>query len=176
VVWTTRLIEWARLAALLLVAVALQGVAAAHFSFLGVTADLFLIVVVLVALSGGAMRGLIFGFVGGLLADVVFLDPMGVHALMYLLAGYGVGRYVEEWGLSSAWVVVLLTAGVSLATQVLYGLLQVAVGTGGSFLSVLLTQMLPAALVNGLLAAPLHLGLTKVRLLPQSRPAGTIFG
>jgi cell shape-determining protein MreD len=95
---------------------------------------------------------------------------------MYLLAGYGVGRYVEEFGLSSAWVVVLLTASVSLATQVLYGLLQVAVGTGGSFLSILISQMVPAALLNGLLAAPLHLGFTKVRLLPTSRRADTIFG
>jgi rod shape-determining protein MreD len=169
-------LEYVKLAAMLLLAVALQGVTAAHFSFLGVTADVFVIVVVLVAVATGATKGLVFGFVAGLLADVAFLDPLGVHALMYLLIGYGVGRYVEEFGLASAWVVVLLTAGVSFGSQVFYGVLQVAAGTGGSFLAMMVSQMLPAALLDGLLAAPLYLGFSKVRLLPRSRRAGPMFG
>lgn len=171
-----RIIEWGRLAALLMLAVVLQTVAASQLSFVGVTADIFLIVVVLAAIGSGSTTGLVFGFVAGLTADVVFLDPIGMRTIMYLIVGYWVGRYVEEFGLSSAWVVVLLVAAVSLAAQTVYGVLQIITGNEGSFLNMIVFQILPAALFDGLLSAPLYLGLTRARLLSQPHPVGSIFG
>jgi rod shape-determining protein MreD len=171
-----RLIKWGRLALLLVFAIVLQTVAASQLSFLGVTADVFVIVVVLVAVGSGSMTGLIFGFLAGFTADVVFLDPIGMRTFMYLIIGYWVGRYVEEFGLGSAWVVVLLAGTVSLASQTVYGILQIVTGTQGSFLTMVLSQILPAALFDGLLSAPLYLGLIRIRLLSQPQPAGPMFG
>jgi len=171
-----RLIKWGRLALLLVLAIVLQTVAASQLSILGVTADVFVIVVVLVAVGYGSMTGLIFGFLAGLTADVVFLDPIGMRTFMYLMIGYWVGRYVEEFGLGSAWVVVLLAGMVSLSAQTMYGVLQIVTGSEGSFLTMLVSQILPAALLDGLLSAPLYLGLIRLRLLLQPQPAGPMFG
>jgi rod shape-determining protein MreD len=171
-----RLIEWGRLALLLVFAVVMQTVAASQLSFLGVTADVFVISVVLVAVGSGSTTGLIFGFVVGLTADVVYLDPIGMRTFMYLIIGYLVGRYVEEFGLGSAWVVVVLVGTVSLASQTAYGILQIVTGNEGSFLTMFVSQVLPAALFDGLLSAPLYLGLVRARLLSQPQPAGPMFG
>ncbi len=170
------LIAWGRLALLLVFAVVMQTVAASQLSFLGVTADVFLILVVLVAVGSGSTTGLVFGFVAGLTADVIFLDPIGMRTFMYLIIGYLVGRYVEEFGLGSAWVVVVLVAMVSLASQTTYGILQIITGNEGSFLTMFVSQVLPAALFDGLLSAPFYLGLVRARLLSQPQPAGPMFG
>ncbi|MHB1345273.1 MAG: rod shape-determining protein MreD [Thermoleophilia bacterium] len=171
-----RFLQLGRLGILLLIAIVLQTVVGSQLSFLGVAPDVFVILVVLVAVGSGSSTGLVYGFVVGITADTVFLDPIGMRAFMYLLIGYGVGRYVEEFGLASAWVVVILAGMMSLASQVVYGILQVAMDVEGSFFSMLTSQILPAALFDGLLAAPMYLGLQRIRLLSQPRSAGTIFG
>lgn len=171
-----RFLQLGRLGLLLLVAVVLQTAVGSQLSFLGVSPDVFVILVVLVAVGSGSMTGLVYGFVVGITADMVFLDPVGMRAFTYLLIGYGVGRYVEEFGLASAWVVVILAGTMSLASQVVYGILQVATDVEGSFFGMLTAQILPAALFDGLLAAPLYLGLQRIRLLRRPRSTGTIFG
>lgn len=171
-----RFIQLCRLGVLLAAAVVLQTVVGSQLSFLGTAADVFVILVVLVAVGSGSTTGLAYGFVVGVTADMVFLDPIGMRAFMYLLIGYGVGRYVEEFGLASAWVVVILAGTMSLASQTLYGILQVATGVEGSFFTMVTSQILPAALFDGLLSAPLYLGLQRARLLTQPRAGGPIFG
>lgn len=161
-----QLLEIVKLALMVLVAVAVQAALISRLTILGVTADLFLILVVLVGVSRGAVTGMVFGFLVGLTADVVFLDPVGLRTLVYLAAGFAVGRYVEELGLASAWVVVLVTAVVSLVSQMAYGLFELATGPEGALFVMMRTQMVPAAVLDGLLAAPLYLGLVRLRLLP----------
>lgn len=171
-----RFLQLGRLALLLAAAVFLQTVVGSQLSFLGVSPDVFVILVVLVAVSSGSMTGSVYGFVAGITADMVFLDPVGMRAFMYLLIGYGVGRYVEEFGLGSAWVVVILAGVMSLASQTVYGILQVATGVEGSFFTMMTTQILPAALFDALIAAPLYLGLQRARLLSRPGAPGPIFG
>lgn len=171
-----RLIGLWKYAAILIVAVFLQTVLAAHLPVLGVRADLFVIVVVLAALGAGSSNGLVFGFAVGLIADIVFFEPLGVRALMYLCAGYLVGRFVEEFGLASAWVVAALTGVVTLASQFAYGVLQVAMGSEGSLLDMLAAQMIPVAVLNGLLAAPLHVLLVRIGLVSRPQAPGPLFG
>lgn len=170
-----RLIETGRYVLLVLLAVFLQSVFASQLPLLGVRADVFVITVVLVAVGAGSTTGLVFGFIAGLTADVVFLEPVGTRAFMYLLAGYGVGRYVEEFGLASAWVVVILAGVASLASQGVYGVMQIATGAEGSFFSMVRHQMVPSAILDGLLAAPLYLGLVRLKLVHQPRPTGPLF-
>lgn len=171
-----RLLQTGRLGLILVIAVVLQTVVGSQVSFLGVAPDVFVILVVLVAVGSGSMTGLVYGFLVGLTADMVFLDPIGMRAFVYLLIGYGVGRYVEEFGLASAWVVVILAGTMSLASQMVYGIFQVATGVEGSFFTMLRTQILPAALFDGLLSAPLYLGLQRIRLLDRPQSVEHMFG
>jgi rod shape-determining protein MreD len=161
-----RLLSIVKLGLIIVAAVAIQTALISRLQILGVTADLFLILVVLVGVSRGAVTGMVFGFVAGLIADVVFLDPVGLRTLVYLVAGFAVGRYVEEFGLGSAWGIVLVTAIVSLVSQVVYGLFQFATGPEGALFAMMRSQMLPAAVLDGLVAAPLYLGLVRLRVLP----------
>ncbi len=82
-----------RLALLLVLGIGLQAVFTSRFTVLGVTADVFLILPVLVGMSRGALVGALFGFISGLVADIVFMDPIGLRMLLYLLAGYLCGLY-----------------------------------------------------------------------------------
>lgn len=164
-----------KLGLLLLAAVALQALVTSRLAILGVTPDVFLILVVVVALGRGSVTGALFGFAGGLLADVVFLDPVGLRTFVYLVAGYGVGRYSEELGLVNAWMLVLLAGCVALVSQGVYGLLQFVLGWDGSLLAMVRTQILPAALLDGLLAAPVYLGLVRLRCLPPLEGANPSF-
>lgn len=166
----------ARLAGLLVLAVALQAVLVSRFTLLGVTVDLFVILTVLVGLTRGSLMGAVFGFLVGLVADVVFFDPIGLHALIYLGAGYAVGRYAEWLPPFSAWVVVVATAAAALGAQFIYAVFQLLIGGGSAFFGMLWVQVLPSALVNGLVAAPLYLGLVRMRLIHRldvaTRPPG----
>jgi rod shape-determining protein MreD len=160
-----RLLLAGRLALVLLAAVALQTVLSARLTVLGVTPDFFVILVVLVALDRGSLTGAVFGFAAGLVADIVFLDPLGWRAFIFLLAGYAVGRYSEEIGVVNAWLIIVGTAGVSLASQALYGLFQFLMGPSPDFLTMVRVQMIPAALLDGLVAAPLAMALTRLHVL-----------
>ncbi|MCZ7661662.1 MAG: rod shape-determining protein MreD [Thermoleophilia bacterium] len=164
-----------RLALALVAAVAFQTVVTSQLPILGVTADLFLLLTVLVAISRGATVGLVFGFVAGLTADIVFLDPVGLRTFIYLIVGYGVGWYVEEFGLPSAWMVVVLAGVTSLLSQGVYGIFQFIMGSAGGFMAMTRLQVLPAALVDGLLAAPLYVGLVRLRILPRPDAADPSF-
>ncbi|NLT35040.1 MAG: rod shape-determining protein MreD [Gaiellales bacterium] len=155
----------ARLVGLLVLAVALQAILTSRFTLLGVTADLFVILTVLVGLTRGSLIGGVLGFVAGLLADMVFLDPIGLHALIYLVTGYAIGRYAEWLPPLSAWAVVAAAAAATLGSQFAYAVFQLLTGGGASFFGMLWVQVLPSALVNGLVAAPLYLGLVRLRLI-----------
>jgi rod shape-determining protein MreD len=161
-----------RLALLLVVGVILQTVVVSRLTVLGVSADVYLVLVVLVALGNGPLTGVVFGFCAGLLADVLFLEPIGLRTLIYLMAGYAVGRYGEEFGFTGAWSAVLAATVVSLVAGLGYGVMQFVIGPQQGFFTMLRTQVLPQAVFNGLLAAPLYLGLLRLRLVGRAVQTG----
>jgi rod shape-determining protein MreD len=154
---------------LLTFAVILQTVLLSHISILGVTADLFLILTVIVAVSRGSLEGAVFGFFAGLVADIAYYQPLGVRALIYVLAGYFVGMFVVRFGTVSPWSVALLAGVTSVLAQFLFGLFQYIMGPRAGLLTMIGTQMLPEAVLDGLVAAPLYVFLVRVRLLPAGR-------
>jgi rod shape-determining protein MreD len=158
--------DWVRLAGLLVAAVMMQTVVTSRLDFMQVVPDVFLILVVVVAIGRGSLTGAVFGFAAGFVADIVFLDPVGLRTFVSLIAGYGVGRFAEELGVGSGWMLIFLVAGVAFAAQAGYGLLQFVMGHPGSFFGMLLAQVLPASLLHGLLAPPIYLGLARLGMLP----------
>src|SRR5680860_1027377 len=111
-----------RLTSVLLAAVLLQSAVMSQFPILGVTADLFLIIVVMVALGRGSMTGAMYGAVVGLLADVVFMEPLGMRVILYVAVGYGLGRFGEEFHPAGVGLLALIVVVASIITQTGYGL------------------------------------------------------
>jgi rod shape-determining protein MreD len=161
---------------LLVFAVFLQTVLFSHISILGVTADLFLILTVIVAVSRGSLEGAVFGFFAGMVADIAYYQPLGVRAFTYVLAGYFVGVFVARFGTVSPWSVALLAGVTSFLAQFLFGVFQYVMGPRGGFLTMIGTQMLPEAVLDGLITAPLYVVLLRTRLLPAPRLDSTRLG
>lgn len=157
-------------ALLIVIAVALQTLIVSRVSVLGVTADLFLIFTVVVAISRGSMYGALFGFFAGVVADIAFLQPLGLRSLIYVLTGYFVGMVVLRFGTVNPWGVLLLAGGASFVAQFLYGLAQYAMGPQAGFFTMLGTQMLPEAVLDALVAVPVYALLVHLRVIPGPRP------
>jgi rod shape-determining protein MreD len=119
------------LAAVLVVAVLLQSTVLAELRLAGVRPDLLVLAVVAVAMASDATTGAAFGFVTGLVADLLFDLPVGVSALVYTATGFAVGAvrvYVTSHrplvhlvlvgaaSLASAWCCGLLLRVFDLAT------------------------------------------------------------
>jgi len=152
----------------LVVAVLLQILLVSRISVLGVTADLFLILTVVIAVSRGSLEGAIFGFVAGLVADISYLGPLGVRALIYVLTGYFVGMFVSRFMVTGPWGVLMLAGASSFVAQFVFGLFQFIIGPRAAFFTVVGTQMLPGAVLDGLVAVPIYVGLVRLRLIPAS--------
>ncbi|MBN1628680.1 MAG: rod shape-determining protein MreD [Thermoleophilia bacterium] len=153
---------------LLVIAIALQTLVVSRISVLGVTADTFVIFTIVMALSRGPLQGAIFGFFAGIVADVAFIQPLGVHALVYVLIGYSVGTLVSRFGGVNALGVFLIAGGAALSAQILFGLFQFMMGPRAGFLTMLGTQMLPAAVLDALVTVPVYAVLVRFRVVPAS--------
>jgi rod shape-determining protein MreD len=108
------------------VAVLLQGSLVARLPLPGGSPNLVLVVVVAVALTGGASAGMLTGFTAGLLADLLSDHPAGVLALCFAIAGFLVGLLETDAERSVLWpmvVVAVAAAGTFLLYLGLLGLL-----------------------------------------------------
>jgi len=73
------------------VALVAQIAIVADLRVVGAVGDLMLVVTVAAALTGGPDRGATYGFLAGLLFDLVLDSPFGLSALTYAAVGYAVG-------------------------------------------------------------------------------------
>jgi rod shape-determining protein MreD len=169
-----QLIAIAKALALIVVAVALQILVFSRVSVLGVTADLFLILTVIVAIGRDSAQGATFGFIAGIVADIAYFQPLGVRSLVYVLAGYCVGMVVRRFAAVSPWGVFLIAGGASFVAQVTFGILQYIIGPRAGFLTMLGIQVVPEAILDALIAVPLFVLLVRLRVItpPRLQPAG----
>lgn len=129
----------------------------------GITPDVLVVVVILLAWSRGSLVGACAGFSAGLLVDTVTLGRLGVSSLLLLLVGYWAGRYAETTGRGRAFApyltVLVLAALHGLGALALAALLGESVDTG-------------AAIGDALLASLLDLGLAFLLYRPLRRLLG----
>lgn len=84
----------AAVTATVVVAVALQSTVLARLTLLGVIPQLILIVVVCLAYTDGERVGVVTGFFGGLLQDLLLPQSItGLTALVYTLVAFAVGMF-----------------------------------------------------------------------------------
>lgn len=147
----------------------LQTLIVSRVRVLGVGADLFLIMTVIVAVVRGSMWGAVFGFVAGLAANITYLEPMGVRSLVYVVTGYVLGMLVARFGTESLWLVLLYAGGASVVVQVVFGLFAYVMGPRDGLFTMLGAQLLPKAVLDALVAVPVYLLLQRLRVLLPSR-------
>ncbi len=117
------------MAALVLVAVALQSTLLARVTLLGVIPQLVLVVVVCLAFLDGERVGVVVGFAGGLLQDLLLPQSIiGLTALVYTLIGYGVGSLRHFAPSESVWSPVFAVAIASAIAELSYAMLAIILG------------------------------------------------
>jgi rod shape-determining protein MreD len=164
-----RLIGLGRVAALILIAVALQTLLVSHVTVLGLSVDLFVIFTVIVAASWGPLAGAIFGFAAGIAADIAYLEPLGIRALVYVLTGYSLGVLAGRFRVASPRTIFLYTLGSSFVTKIFFGLFAYLMGPGEGFFTMLGTQMIPGAALDALVAVPIYVLLLRLKVVSLPR-------
>ncbi len=139
-------------ALVLVTALILQVSLVARFSLDGARGDLLLLVTVSAAVAYGPEKGAIVGFAAGLAFDLVVDTPFGLSALVYCVAGFGVGLFQGSVLRVAWWMPVASVTVGSAAAVVLYGLLAAMLGEGSLSAPPLLTVAVVVAMLNGLLA------------------------
>jgi rod shape-determining protein MreD len=115
--------------ALVVVALALQSTVLARMTILGVIPQLVLIVVVSLAYLDGERVGVVSGFTGGLLQDLLLPQSIdGLTALVYTLIGYGVGYLRQYTPAESVWAPVFAVAFATGVAELSYAGLAIILG------------------------------------------------
>jgi rod shape-determining protein MreD len=122
----------------------------------GVILNLVLGVVVAAGVAGGPEKGALAGFVLGLMFDLVLVTPFGLSALVFGLAGFGIG-YVkisitveQTW-----WMTCLFTFLGSAAAIILYAVGGTLIGQEGWVRWHVLWSAFIVGLFNAALALPM---------------------
>jgi len=122
----------------------------------GGTPDLLLVVVVSLGLLRGSVAGAVLGFVGGLVVDLLTLETLGVTSLVLTLAGFWAGRYAETTARGRR-LPVVLAVGVMTVLAGFFGFaLHYMLGDEVVARHALVTTLVPAVVLNVLIALPVH--------------------
>lgn len=137
-----------------------------RLSFFGMQLDLGLLTLLMVALLAGPVNGAAFGFGVGLLIDLMAGQTPGISSLVYVVAGYAMGRLGELRDPSSR-VVPVFVGLVGIPTVlVAYGLLELLLTQGTRVSPSMLWVVIGTTVIGTLLALPVH-NRTRRWLLPM---------
>lgn len=111
----------------------------------GVKPDLLLVMLVGMGFCGGNPLGISVGFIVGLLVDVLYGQALGLHALQYMLIGFGAGLFYNKITYAKLLYPMMLTIGACLIKNILlYFYLfftQTEVGAGAFLSQVVFPEM-----------------------------------
>jgi rod shape-determining protein MreD len=145
-----------RATAVVFTAAMLQTVIVSSMVIGGGAPDLLLVVVISLGLLRGSVPGAVFGFVGGLIVDLMALDTLGIAALVLTLAGFWAGRYAETTGRGRR-LAPLTAVGVITVLAAVFGfVLHYMLGVDVVARHALVTVLVPTLALNLLLAFPIH--------------------
>lgn len=149
--------ELVRLAVLLLAATLLQTLIAPNVHILGANPDFMLIAVACVGLLRGSEAGALFGFAGGVVVAVALFEPLGLTAFVLVIVGYLSGRYAETADLSSGFAPLVAVFVGTLLAETLAVAAQFLLGRQAPLGFFATRVVVPALILNTLLAAPVYL-------------------
>lgn len=139
----------------LLLALLLQSVTINYISFFGAHAELFLVVVVVIALYGGKIQGMVCGMVYGLALDLLVGRIIGADVISFAAVGYIMGFVSEKhYTPPPFYMFMLLTAASTAAAEVIYMIPYVAVLGGNLPLLTAVRTILIESALNAVLVLP----------------------
>jgi rod shape-determining protein MreD len=141
---------------LVFVAAMLQTVVVSSVVIGGGAPDVLLVVVVSLGLIRGSIPGAIFGFLGGLVVDLMTLDTMGITSLVLTLVGFWAGRYGETTGRDRRFAPVIAVGAITILAGLFGYVLHYMLGEEVVARHALVTALIPACVLNLALALPLH--------------------
>jgi rod shape-determining protein MreD len=147
---------WLRALAVVFVAALLQVVIVSSLVVGGGTPDLLLVAVVALGLLRGSSAAALLGFLGGLVVDVVTLGTLGVTSLVLTLAGFWAGRYGETTGRNRRFAPILAVGSITVLAGAFGYVLHYLLGDDVVARTALVTALLPAFVMNLVLALPVH--------------------
>jgi rod shape-determining protein MreD len=145
-----------RATALVFIVSLLQAVVFSSTPVFGGAPDLLLVTIVAVGLLRGSVVGAFAGFAGGMVVDLVTLDTLGVTSLVFTLAGFWAGRYAETTGRGRASAPFTSVAVITVLAAVFGFALRYLLGEEVVAHQALISALLPAFVMNILLAFPLY--------------------
>jgi rod shape-determining protein MreD len=152
----------------LLVVLAVQRSLMVDIRPLGATGDVMLLAAVGAGLAAGPNRGARWGFVIGVLADLLNDTPFGLSALVYTVTAYAVGFIPIELTAASAWLRMMIVAGASAAAIAFYAIVAGVFGVTSAVSLRLPTIILVVAVINALLG-PLTVRVQRWALMAGDR-------
>jgi len=153
---------FARLAAVVVLAVLLQLSFFSRVGLLHTSADILPIVVISLGLLGGSMTGAVTGFSIGLLVDCLLVAPLGGSSLVLLGIGYLAGLFRERFEVQSALLPPLLCMGLTLLAEIGFAVVQVMLGIDAPVSTLIVRDMLLKSIFAFFLAWPIYYGLRRL--------------
>jgi rod shape-determining protein MreD len=163
---------FARLVAIVILAVLLQLSFFSRVAVLHTSVDILPAVVVSLGLLGGSMTGAVAGFSVGFLVDCLLVAPLGGSSLVLLGAGYLAGLFRERFDIHSALVPPLVCMALTLFAELGAAAVQVMLGIDAPVSELIVRDMLLKSIYAFFLAWPIYFGLRRVlrpALVEESR-------
>lgn len=152
----------------IVIGIYLDSVLFARVNIFGVVPDCVLVVIVCMGILLGANEAAAIGCATGLLIDVLFGRAVGINAIAYMASGAVGGIFYKKYFADNI-IVPVLTVGVcALFKENLMAVLTKAVGGRFSYFEMLITYVIPSALMSAILCVPAH-ALLKPRLLVSAK-------
>ncbi|HEY1285646.1 MAG TPA: rod shape-determining protein MreD [Solirubrobacterales bacterium] len=163
---------FARLAAIVIVAVLLQLSFFSRVELVHVSPDILPAVVISLGLLGGSMTGAVSGFTIGFLVDSLLVEALGASSLVLLAVGYLAGLFRERFDIHSALVPPLLCMVLTLVAELGFGAVQLMLGVDAPVSVLVIRDMLLKSVYAFFLGWPIYFGLRRAlrpALVEESR-------
>lgn len=148
----TRIIPFLTMLGALLLQVALVP----YLAVGGMTPNVLLLAAVTIALVKGPRAGMVAGFAGGVLFDLLGSGPIGVGALVFCLVAF-IAASLKQNTFADGWLVPLVIVFLtSFVAEISYMMVLAVLGQGAGTLSGVLGRAFPASLYNAMVAVVVY--------------------
>ncbi len=148
-------------AVIIFVLILFQSLLSDMVTIMGVKFDLAIIILVCIALTRGPTYGLIFGFLIGLLLDVLTPQTLGWGALVKCLIGFTLGNFKDNLYLESLYSKVGVIFFALILNDFLYYIF--TSGVNATTFRILSNYSLPSAVYTSIVGALIFLTLTRIK-------------
>ena len=117
-----------------------------------------------------------YAFVLGLISDLLSHTPVGLTPLLLLITAFVISRIFEVLDDTSLAMPLIALAGIMLAFELVFAIVLMFVGYQGSFIDLFLQRVLPATVLNLIIAAVLFVIMRRLPFTQATNDAWKVDG